>query len=75
MKNSFGPMGRGAEYLLAMEQFDGIAPGEAKDEDWVRIQARRLGLTTGGGSDGEIRNRGDLYRELKGEILSRIGRN
>lgn len=73
VKNSFGPKGRGAEYLMAMEDFAGLRPGEARDEGFVYLQARNLNLISKGDDaeeqENEIYTRGPLYYQLREATL------
>ncbi len=70
VKNSFGPRGRGTEYLMAMENFSTLRPGDARDESFVYLQARRLGLIQPSDEhEQEVYDRGQLYHELKASIL------
>ncbi len=69
VKNSFGPKGRGAEYLMAMEDFGTLHPGDARDEWFVYLKARQLGLVEPSDDpEQEVFDRGQLYRELKASI-------
>lgn len=75
MKHSFGPRGKGAEYLLAMDAIGNLKAGEAFDQEFVRILAMKRGLISQNGKgsekvEQEIAGRGDLYLKLKGEILN-----
>jgi len=75
VKHSFGPRGKGAEYLLALDAIGNLKAGEAFDQEFIRILAMKRGLVgqNGKGSqniEAEIAERGELYRKLKGEILS-----
>src|SRR3990167_2288043 len=74
VKHSFGPRGKGAEYMLAMNAFGNLKAGEALDHEFVRVLALKRGLVgqNGRGSEKiaqEIAERGELYRKLKTEIL------
>lgn len=70
VKNSFGPKGRGAEYLMAMEDFGALHPGDARDEWFVYLKARQLGLVEPSDEhEQEVFDRGQLYHELKASIL------
>lgn len=72
VKNSYGPRGRGTEYLMAMEKFKGLSIGDARDEGFVYLQARRLGLVEPSDEhEQEVYDRGQLYHELKNSILDR----
>ena len=74
VKHSFGPRGKGAEYMLAMAAIGNVKAGEAFDHEFVRILAMKRGLVgqNGRGSEKiakEIAERGELYQKLKKEIL------
>jgi len=70
VKNSFGPKGRGCEYLMAMENFAGLHPGDARDEGFVYLKARQLHLVDPNDeAEQEVFDRGQLYHELKAAIL------
>ena len=74
IKHSFGPRGKGAEYLLAMDAIGKLKAGEAFDQEFVRILAIKRGLIgqNGRGTEKiaqEIIGRGELYQKLKTEIL------
>ncbi len=75
MKNSFGPKGRGCEYLMAMAEFAGLHPGDARDEGFVYLQARRLKLIEPSEEvEQEVFDRGELYQELKAKIAGQVER-
>lgn len=70
VKNSFGPKGNGCEYLMAMEQFGSLRPGDARDEGFVYLKARQLKLIEPNDEhEQEVFDRGQLYHELKASIL------
>ena len=73
-KHSFGPRGKGAEYLLAMDAVGNLKAGEAFDQEFVRLMALGRGLVgqNGKGSEKierEVAERGELYLKLKAGIL------
>jgi recombination protein RecA len=74
VKHSFGPRGKSAEYMLAMDAFGSLKAGEALDHEFVRILALKRGLVgqNGRGSEKiaqEIAERGELYQRLKKELI------
>ena len=74
VKHSFGPRGKGAEYLLAMDVIGSLKAGEAFDHEFVRALALNRGLVGQNGRSSqkieqEIAERGELYQKLKTEIL------
>ncbi len=84
-KHSFGKKGIGTEYLLAMEAFGVLKAGDAKDEEYVRNIAQRLGYISKNGHgfialdrEGisleelreETESRGKLYDQLKRAITA-----
>ena len=74
VKHSFGPRGKGAEYMLAMDAFGNLKAGEALDHEFVRILALKRGLVGQNGRSSqkieqEVAERGELYQKLKMQIL------
>ena len=74
VKHSFGPRGKGAEYMLAMDAVGSVKAGEAFDHEFVRILALKRGLVGQNGRASEktmreVAERGELYRKLKAELL------
>jgi len=87
-KHSFGPKGATGEYLLAMNTFGSLMPGEAADEEFVRGIAVRTGLIRRAGSQWvvldeppsssmaeisqKLNKRSDTYKRLKEALIESL---
>ena len=84
LKHSFGPKGKGSEYYLALDKFADLKTGEAIDQEFVSIMARKLGYVGQNGKgftclgknygtleifEKEMWRREDTYEKLKAKII------
>ena len=71
-KHSFGPEGKGVEYLFAMQDFGNLKTGDALDDKFLWDMGRRLSLVSAEDDPAELGLREDLYHKLKKGILEAL---